>query len=302
MTLLDDIIAEALDDAVSTTSLLRKIVVVAHNLDAESLGAWARGELNGYEEVSQLPAYRANIKTPVVGHWSGFHQSTARQPVSPAGVPAEARAPLFTVQMIQSVTELEDLAGADADPGVAWDPQHVGFYNTWIDQGLVPHLEGFNLVSARRVIPRSFIKGVLNTVRNKALDLALELQRANPQAGTLNGPTVAEPPIASAVVNVTNNIFGNSNNIAVGDASQQHTSVVANDVESLVRAARALGLEEDGLDALRDAAGAPVANRSDRLGEVLARVRAGAFTLAAGVGADLLASTLEPLVKQFLGN
>lgn len=301
MTLLDDIITEALNDAVSTTSLLRKIVVVAHNLDAEPLGIWARGELNGYQDIAGLPSYRANIETPVAGFWGGYFQSTAHQPVSHSGIPAEAKAALFTVQMMQSVTELEDLAGADTDPGVAWDPQHVGVYNTWIDKGQVPHLEGFSLVSARRVIPRSFIKGVLNTIRNKALDLALELQRANPEAGTLNGPTVAEPPIASAVVNVTNNIFGNSNNVAVGDAALQHSHVIANDVESLLRAARDVGLRDEGLDALRDAASAASAERPSRLAAVLDRVRTGAFTLAAGIGADVAANALEPLLTQFLG-
>ncbi|GAA1745327.1 hypothetical protein [Microbacterium paludicola] len=54
MSLLDEIITGATDDAVSTTNLLRKVRVVAHYLGAADLTAWVKGELNGYDSTEGL--------------------------------------------------------------------------------------------------------------------------------------------------------------------------------------------------------------------------------------------------------
>ena len=302
MTILEEIIAGATDDAVSTSNLLRKALVVAHNLDALNLADWARSELNGYEDIGSLPTYRANIDTPVRGFWGGYFQATATQPVSPSGVPDDAVKTLFTVHFLQSVAELEQLSRLDEDPGVAWDPQHVGIYNKWITEGKVPHLENFALISAQRIVTRAHIAGLLNAIRNRALEFALGLQKANPQAGSQGGPTVEEPPIQAAVYSVTNYIFGKPNNVAVGDRVRQKSEVVANDVDSLVAAARRLGLGGDALVELRKAADAPDTERRSRLGAVVEKVRDGALAVGGVVAANIAADALQDLINRFLGS
>lgn len=56
--LLDDIIDLATDSTQPITTLLRKCVVLAHQLGNDRLKAWANGELNGYDSSNNLPEYR----------------------------------------------------------------------------------------------------------------------------------------------------------------------------------------------------------------------------------------------------
>ncbi|WP_344004823.1 hypothetical protein, partial [Microbacterium paludicola] len=248
-----------------------------------------------------LPSYRDKLSTPVRGQWAGPFGTSAVQLVSASGVPDFAATPLFTASLTQSLAELEDLANLNEDPGIGWDPQHVGYYNSWIDEGKVPHIDMMGLVSAQRVLTRAVLRGIINTVRNTALDFALELQTTDPKAGTQNGPTIAEPSIASTVFNITNNIYGDGTTIAHGDGTSVAVTVQKNDVESLIAAARGLGLSEEGIVELRQAAEAPEADRPNRFKALLTRVGAGALSLTSNISAEVAASQVDQLIQQFLG-
>ena len=56
--LLDDIISLATHDKTSISVLLRKCVVLAHQLKNDRLKSWANHEFNGYENASEVPPYR----------------------------------------------------------------------------------------------------------------------------------------------------------------------------------------------------------------------------------------------------
>lgn len=71
MNLLEEIIAGATDDNVSTSNVLRKVIVVAHYLKATDVADWVRGELNGYTTAESLPRCRHNSITRVMGTWTG---------------------------------------------------------------------------------------------------------------------------------------------------------------------------------------------------------------------------------------
>lgn len=53
--LLDDIINLATDDRQSITVLLRKCIVLPHQLKNERLNVWANKELNSYPSEKELP-------------------------------------------------------------------------------------------------------------------------------------------------------------------------------------------------------------------------------------------------------
>src|SRR5437660_356742 len=56
--LLEDIINLAVDNKQPITTLLRKCIVLAHQLNNEQLKMWANGELNGYSSLDNVPEYR----------------------------------------------------------------------------------------------------------------------------------------------------------------------------------------------------------------------------------------------------
>lgn len=74
-----------------------------------------------------------------------------------------------------------------------------------------------------------------------------------------------------------------------------------NDADSLLAAARELGLAEEVVAELRAAAEAPEAERPSRLKAVAQRVGAGALAFTNSVTAEVAGSQLDMLVQQFLG-
>jgi hypothetical protein len=105
---LDEIIALAADDKTRLTVLLRQCLVLAHLLKNERLKAWVQHELNGYQDESDLPAYR-KIAADAKGNFAGpFHSAWNGWPV-PAIV-LEERHQQFaqTVMLIQAIAAYEE--------------------------------------------------------------------------------------------------------------------------------------------------------------------------------------------------
>ena len=301
MSLLDEIIGGAADDAVSTSNLLRKVQIVAHRVGSAELTSWVKNELNGYEDTSALPNYRKVLTTPVQGNWSGPFGSSASLSVSSAGVPDEHRERLFSTDLKQPIVELEQLAASEQDPGVGWDPYFIGLYNEWISEGRVPHIESMGLISARQIQTRVTIRGVIETSRNTALEFAIDLHESAPSAGEAGGPTIQDPPVASTVYNVTNNIFGDGASVAHGSGTSQNSAVAKGDLEGLLRLVREAGLVDPEAQAELAAAVTADVNREDRSERFLGRVRQGSFMVGAGVASDLLATQIGALITEYLG-
>lgn len=298
--LLEEIITGATDDSVSTGNLLRKVTVVAHYLRAKEVADWVKGELNGYKTVESLPNYRHDLLTPVMGTWTGYFGTSATQLVSSLGLPEEADM-LFKVSFFQPISELEELVLLPKDPAQAWDPWQVAQFNKWNQEGKGVWMENMSLLNAHRVVTRASIRGVIDTIRNTALDLALNLHTTDEHAGTLHGPTIADAPIATTINNFTTHVYGHGANVAFGDNATLRSRVVVNDVESLLTAARDLGLTDEGIAELRAAAEAPEPTRPSLLKEVAKRVGSGALVLTNAVAAEVAGSQLDMLVQQFLG-
>lgn len=301
MTLLDDIISGATEDSVSTSNLLRKVQVVAHRLEAAEITAWVHSELNGYTDKNALPTVRKDLSTPVSGIWAGIMGSQATLNLSAGSMPEESAKALFTTSVFQSISELEELAELPSDPGQPWDPLAVRAYNQWVEQDVVPGMEMMNLVAARRVLTRAAIRGIINSARNTALDFALQLQSTSPDAGEQNGPTVAEAPIAATIYNIHNTITGHGTNIAAGANAHLRSSVIVNDLGSLLAAVKELGLDDSAATELASAVIAPEAERPSKVAAFLTKVRDGAFVVGTSASGQVIADQLTPLINAYLG-
>jgi hypothetical protein len=58
MTLLDEIIEAAVDENVPIGALLRKCLVLEQQVKNEKFRAWQDRELDGYDQMEELPPYR----------------------------------------------------------------------------------------------------------------------------------------------------------------------------------------------------------------------------------------------------
>lgn len=306
MTLLDEIIAGSTDDSVSTANLLRKVQIAASHLGAGSITAWAKGELSGYDptQPGALPDYRSDITPPVRGHFEGPFGTSARGVLlSSAGTSDSFTNTWFKIDLFQPVSELERLANTtgESEPEFAWSPEAAGLYRKWGAEGRVMRMEMMQLFSAAIVIPRTLLYGIVEKVRNRALDFALEMQAASPDAGSQNGPTVGDPDISSAVANTTINIYGHGTNVATGTNIRQKTKVTVGDASALRGSAQGYGLEEAAASEFVAIVNEEQGTAGPRFTAFVSKVRNGAISLSGNVAANVAASGLIEIANQYLG-
>lgn len=306
MAILDQIIDDAADDDASTASLLRKAWILARRVEATELEKWVKQELNGYARPKQapLPTYRGPQLASVVGTYSSPGR-LERHPMAHIGVPEPWANNMFWVRLHQPIAELEDLAASAVNgsmPSMPWAPQLVQQWNKWEDDGIVPSFQFTNLIGADIRLSPSFIRGVISRVRNTLLELALDLQQTNPSVGEIDGPTMKDSIVAETVWNVTNNVYGNGNNVGQGQSVKQSSTVQSGDAAGLQQAIRAAGITDpEELGHVAQATSLPEAERPAALARFLARVRSGAVALSVGVTTEVAADQIHIAIQQFLG-
>lgn len=228
------------------------------------------------------------------------HITTA---VSPVGLPEEFLNAWFRFTGRQPIADLEELAAGEQDPSRQWDAYTVQQYNGFVDScNGGAGFELMMLLSATQTIPRNQIRGIISSVRTTALQLALDLEDISPEAGEPGGPTTTGN---LEVRQVTNNlnfaIYGDGNNIAAGSEIHQKSNVTKGDVKSLLDAAKALGLEDDGLAALEKAVKEDGTGPGARTSVFLDKVKAGAYSIGGGVTSNIAADQLMQMVGAFFG-
>jgi hypothetical protein len=304
MKLLDEIVDLAVDDKTSLPVLLRKCLVLSYRLKNERLKAWAEKELDGYADDDALPDYR---QTPTLSKGTFF---------SPGWRMDDYTIPTFMLEerhraMIDNAAFREGVAALQLDPQerkegrqwrIPWPPAMVALYQNSI-------LKGSALASAYQEVPTPFNAALLDTVRNRVLKLALELQE---ELGSVGDDPAALPPERIDQTVITN-IYGGHVVIAgrVEDVTQAGSIVVIKgDLASLNEALARLGTDKSDVQAL-DAALAEdaAASASPGLGQrTLGWIQSAAIKLARKGGDAALdvakaevTAELTKLVSQFLG-
>ena len=305
--LLESIIDGATEDAVSTSNLLRKIVVVSHRIQSTETLAWAESEIAGYdpESLDKLPEYRGPLKVAVRGTYSGPMGSSATQVLSDYGVPEDYVSALFDVRFFQPLAELEEMArNRDANLGVPWSAALVTKWNEWEEAERVPYIPMMGLFAARRVVTPAMIGGVIDTIRSAALKFALDLQAANPMAGETGGPTVRDSDVREAVNSVFHTyIYGSGTNVAFGDGNVQSISIAQGDLVGLLSTVEHLGLDKNAVQELASIVTGSVSaeEKLSRVQRFTERIREGAIAITGSVTVKVVADQVQALVRQFLG-
>ncbi len=293
--LLDDIIHLAEDDQNPLPNLLRKCLRLASELKIERLRMWANQELDGYEgcKLEEIPQYR-KVQAHAYGSFAGPLRSWSNKHIIiPAVMDKDHRHYAENVDIVQSVSALNDLLNADTTKGVLaahWSPNMVAFYSDKLWQGWICH-------DAWQEIPKSTLVGVLDSVRNITLRMALEIKE---ELGTsyadLNRikPEQAERA-KTVVINNLNNLGGN---VAFGnmDASGQ-TIIIAGDRKSLDMALTKAGLDATDLSELtesihNDGGTKPGTGVTEWIKAKASKVVAGGIKVGVGIGQQLLTEFL----------
>lgn len=252
MTLLQDLIDGASGE-VPVTTLLRKVKVVASRAEVPALDEWVQHELDGYPEGAEVPEYRGPFQVEVLGILGGpFGSAMRNAPIPSALFPDEYRdGGLFKLTFQQSIAEIAKLTDAeDAQLQSPWPANAIAVVNGMMESGRVRIQQGWVLQQAWRVITAAQLVAIVDSVRTRILDLALAMERSNPDTGQRDAPPLAPEDRQTIVTH----IYGNSTNVAVASTNvAQVVNFAHGDRDGLGRFLESLGVPRPEIQGLFEA-------------------------------------------------
>jgi hypothetical protein len=296
--MLDEIVALAVDSKQPVSVLLRKCLVLAHQLKNERLKEWANQELNGYKSIEGLPDYRV-IPAGAQGSFAGPGGAFIRRRNIPSAVLEEQHQRWAeTVYLVQAISAYDNiLTSKHASVMIPWDNNLILHYQAEL-------IDGFALVSACQEIPKSAVVELLDTIRNRTLNMALELKSEVGSDQSLSDMSAAAAEQINTII--VNNIYGGNVYLASGqshlNATTIQTVISTGDRSHLDQVLRSAGLADPELKELSEAIGS---DGQQKMGsKVMAwvkttapKVLAGGVKMGAAVGQTLLIEWL----KQYYG-
>lgn len=186
--LVQEIQRDALDPKVGVSDLLRKALVVSTKLKITGDTAWIKAELSGYRGTVELPGYRELRGIPQVHNpYHGY---------MPLHMPPKMEQKFCKLPLRLSVAEVESLLQKNGDElRFSFSAPVTAHFLKSMDVPMQPSL----------AISASAFHGVLDTVRNRVLQWALDLEGAGVVGDGMSfSPT--DVKAAQHVTNITNNI------------------------------------------------------------------------------------------------
>ncbi len=193
--LVHEIQLDAANAAVGVSALLRKALIVSTKLHVSEDVAWIRSELQGYAnaEGDEVPSYRRLRGIPQVHN--PFHGYI------PLQMPPETHERVCSVPLRSSVAEIENLIEtSEGTIRLTFNAQLADYLMRNMEVAMQPSL----------VFSTSVFVGILDSVRNRVLQWALDLE----SAGVLGDGLSFTPVEVQAAQQVTHNTItiGTMNN------------------------------------------------------------------------------------------
>jgi hypothetical protein len=245
--LIKQLIDDLATDKVPISTALSTAKVIAKRLGVENFSNWVTFELNGYKGQDAIPDYRifnADIEGDVADSWGNKHtgvvidlQEIGRQ----LGIKINEHKEFQSIQTIEYVLENSKTTYLQA-----------AFPQSIVSQ--IPVSDNGKLLNAYKKIPTSFVKNIIVQVKQRLLDLLLDIESKYPD--NLLGDKSLNKEQAEVVNNmITYNLYGNHNAapLAVGKAvkQSQHVKVTQTSIQNTLNELEKLGVEKKDLSELK---------------------------------------------------
>ncbi len=302
MSLLREIQEAATNDTAELATVLCKCRILATRLKHDGLKQWTQYELDGYPMRKDLPKYRV-LKCQSFGTFMGaFGRQLRNAPIPTRCIPEGLRETLPTVNFYQGVAALQDLVNNCKSGSLQnrWPADVFELFGGSI-------FEDMNLMEAWNTIPKSAVVGILDTVRNRVLNFALEIEEENADAGDVISTS---PPMSQSKVQqiFKTTIHGNVGNIASGSQHFSQSSAMEierGNFEQLAEFLKTLGLENKDIKELNAAVkadGEPEKKTfgrkvADWLGQTISKSAQGLLK----VGCDVAPKVIVAALHRFYG-
>lgn len=221
MNLISEIQKGILDPSVLLSSTLRKAKVLAYRLKNNEFKGWVDRELNGYTGGrNALPDYR-RLGSQSYGTFASIAKVAKNVPIPPLCLPDEFQEFSENLFMPEGIRALESLVeSGNSTIQYNWPANLIAIAGDQI-------YERMTCLGAWRVISKSQIEQIIDTVRNRLLTFLLELEQIEPQLGEIlpdEEPTIPNDKILQVF---QTHVWGGCNVIGSGTAlSQEETMTV----------------------------------------------------------------------------
>jgi hypothetical protein len=295
--LLDKIIELATDIQQPLSVLLRQCILLAYELKNERLKEWASHELNGYSDPKEVPKYRV-MNAGAIGTFSaGYLFPNVKRPIPSTAMEKEHRFAAETIHLVEPVSAYENHLKSEGHTlGYQWDSNLIGYY-----QGRF--IEGHVLVTAVQELPISAVAGVLDTIRNRVLTMALEIKS---EIGESDADLKKVEPNSKEAekVNhiVVNQIYGGT--VYMGGSGTQNINVqniAVGNWQDLRKALLTLKVDEGEIGELSNAIQQDGKTMGERVKGWIGRNATKVFDHGLQVGTSVGTTLLTNYVKQHLG-
>lgn len=297
MEIFKELISDLVDETKNLSNVMRKAKIFASINKISEMQLWIRYELEGYEDKDKLPPYR-ELDVGNIGYFQGPFGSSMRNVVLPT---VNLPEPLFEFAtkcyVYQSVSEIEGLISS-GENGLTrkWPAEYVALAQEYIKAS-----GGMVLVDAHQPISKSLLIGIIDNVKNKLLDFLLDLEQNNL---VIEGVEMNEEKREEIRQKFEVNVYGDNNNIASGSNFTQNVStVIKNDIESLFKYLKENKVSEQDISELKkaieiDKKGIKKPNEfglqvSGWIGKMISKAVSGSWNIAMQVAPALITNALN---------
>ena len=213
MSLLRQIQDAAVDSSTPITDLLRRCAILANRLGNAEFKHWVDSELNGYPASATLPDYRI-IPSQAHGNFAGaFGSGLNNFVIPPSSLSKEYRRYAERVMLHQPISFCAAMAQTDLSGSV--NAPWPGDLLLIVGREIVPDMQ---LVGANQPISRASLLGIVDIVRNRVLEFAIQIEGVSAHAGEIHAsPAVSPEKVAQLYQTI---VVGNVSNVASGSLAR----------------------------------------------------------------------------------
>lgn len=246
--MINTLIEDFAGDRVSISIALSMSKVIAKRLGIENFSSWVTNELNDYPLDSTVPEYRkfpCQIKGEVM---DAYGRKSTGVILDVTRLNEQLDFDLYKHEEKQSIQNIEYVLSKS-------DGHYVGVpFPQNIVRGIPLGDRTVTLLSAYKEVPKSDVNEILIQVKQRLLDLLLEIESKYPEvAKTDKALNKDEVELVSNMV--TYNLYGNHNNtpLAIGNKVNQSTTITItqNNIEQTLDELSKLGIEKPEVEELR---------------------------------------------------
>lgn len=213
------IIKALANNEISMEIALNRLLIIASDLDNNSLADWAAAELHGYSEDMELPEYRKkkSMHFTYSGVNGGFQVTNI--PFTYLEIIAEHDENAFDVPIMDSIATLQNFLDHSDKQSYCRDYTYLN--------GYVYERTGIQCTSILQRVPLNFLQNILSEIKTRVLRVLVKLDKEYGCLDNLDVDTTNKSPEEIAAINkVVNNYIYINNGINIGDNNKIKSSEI----------------------------------------------------------------------------